>query len=356
MRWSSVLLPFLCAGCATPVVCEDTTRPHRVVDQFWSVLDRSYAVFDPRLGDQDWIALGRQACAEVTPSTSDDDLFDVLLGMAQSLDDGHIQLSSPDRDARGWREPWPHYGEEAAVRAWVRTQADVGTFGSGGEGAWTWACLDQVAYLGIRWLDDLGGSGSERSDRQRAEALLDQITTETLRACDARGWLLDVRFNGGGWDAVGLDIARRIEGERQIAWSTAQRNGPEHDDLTDFEDQWLEASEPGAFEGPVIVLTSPGTFSAGETMVLALRERSRVEVWGEPTSGHLSDLYFANLPKRGFHFTYSGDRYRAADGALYEGRGIPVDRAVPYEPGAASTSGDPQIRLAAEQLRTYSVP
>lgn len=337
-------------GCVSAGWCEATTRPDRVVDRFVSVLDESYAVFDARLGDDDWAVLGAEACADVDASTTDDELFEVLLRLARALDDGHVQLSSPDRQGDGWREPWPHYRDRRGVWAWVEAQSG-GTFVRGGQGAWAWGCVDRVAYLGLRRLDELGGSGSERGDRRRAAALLDRVWTDTVRGCDAKGLVVDQRFDEGGWDSVGLDLARWIEGPRTLAWSTAQRDGPGFDDLTPFEDVFVEASEPGAFGGPVLVLTGRGTFSAGETSVLALRERPGVEVWGAPTSGHLSDLYAARLPKRGWRFTYSGDRYRAADGELYEARGIPVDRAVPYEPGVTVANGDPQLAAALDHLR-----
>jgi carboxyl-terminal processing protease len=134
-----------------------------------------------------------------------------------------------------------------------------------------------------------------------------------------------------------------------VVWSKAERDGPEHTDFTPYHDVRIAASDADAYDRPVVVLTSRATFSAGETFVLAMRERDHVTVLGEPTSGHFSDLFDGELPRR-WTFTYSGQRYRAADGEIYEARGVPVDAAVAFDADAFAEGRDVMLEAALARL------
>ena len=164
-----------------------------------------------------------------------------------------------------------------------------------------------------------------------------------------QGIVIDIRANGGGWDSVALEVARFFSGPRTLAWSEARRNGPGHGDFGPFEDTYVEAGLPNAFDGPVVVLTSGYTFSAAETFALAMRVRSNVTLLGEPTSGHFSDLESAQLPN-GWPYTYSSERYRAADGNVYEGQGVPVDVAVEFDSAAFQLGVDNMFEAAVARL------
>jgi C-terminal processing protease CtpA/Prc len=138
------------------------------------------------------------------------------------------------------------------------------------------------------------------------------------------GWVVDVRANEGGWDLVSLEYASTFASERRLVWSKRERAGSEHDEFTEWEDHYVKKSRENAYDGPVVVLTSGGTFSAGETFVLAMRELDNVTILGEVTSGHHSDLHDTKLPN-GWALDFSGEQYRAADGEVYEAVGIPPD-------------------------------
>ncbi|MEZ4316743.1 MAG: S41 family peptidase [Myxococcota bacterium] len=356
-----MLLLVLTACRPAPSICEGTGPPdseaHAVIDAFWSTLDRRYATFELRLPaptETAWAAIGDEACRAVSADPSEEGVFDALVGMARALDDGHVQIQLGDREADGQASPWPHedvadtlvqVAEDGYLEGVVRRRLDDG---------FVWGTIPAepapIGYVAITRLDDLDPSGSASLDTARAAEAMDAVLSDVSRTS---GLIVDVRANGGGWDDVSLALAERFAGSAHVAWSKSHRNGPDHDDLTDYREIRVGNAVRDAYEGPVMLLTSRGTFSAAETFVLAMRVRDHVTVIGERTSGHFSDLYEGELPNGG-SFTYSGDRYLASDGQVYEGSGAPVDLEIPFDPVAVAAGRDPQLEAAIAQISMRS--
>ncbi|MEM6926129.1 MAG: S41 family peptidase [Myxococcota bacterium] len=338
---------FLSSCARVPAICTGTSPSERVVDRFWSVLDENYAVFPQRLpAGTTWDEVGRAACASVTPMADDPAVFSALLTMARVLDDGHIQIEGPGGlEGDGWETVWPHDGSVREAIGVARTSLDRG-FSRAGDGAFRWGRRGDVGYLVVTRSDELGGSGGEGSDLRRAEDALDRVFDDLE---GTRGLVVDVRFHDGGWDAVGLTTAASFVGPAAVAWTSAQRTGPEPTDLGEPYVTRIPATDEG-YAGEVVVLTSGGTFSAGETFVLAMRTRDRVTTLGEPTSGHLSDLYETGLG-RGFRTTWSGDLYADGEGRIHEAMGIPPDREVPFDAAGVASGTDDMLEQAFGRLR-----
>jgi hypothetical protein len=324
--------------------CPGDAPGRATLRQLWSDLDARYAVFDLRLpADTTWDDAGNVACAALASATGPEDVFAHLIAMLQTLDDGHTQLHARDLSLRAdaWVSVYPHYDAlytaELAVEAHyldapLRWAADD----------WVaWGRMGDVGYVSLTSMDALSPSGNEGADVRAAKGAIARVRADLD---DARAWVVDVRANEGGWDAVSLAIAAEIAGPRTLAWSETRRDGPAHDDFGDWVDVHTEANDDG-YPGPVVLLTSGGTFSAAETFVLAMRERPGVTVLGETTSGHLSDLVSGRLDN-GWRYDFSGERYRAADGELYEGVGIPPDVAEPFDPDALRAGTDTQLEAA----------
>lgn len=335
------VLPLLC-GCSAPVLCPSD----RVLDAFWADLDRRYAVFEERLGDQSWDALGAEACDALPRSPSSDERFDALLDLARHLDDGHTTLSSGDREADAWVSVYPHYRALYALEGNAEDAYLDAPLRWGARDWMAWGTIGSVGYLSLTSMDGLSPGGGEARDVAVAAAVMEEVRRD-LAHVDAM--IVDVRANEGGWDAVSLELARHFAGPEAVAWSEARRDGPGHGDFGPWRDTLVAASGPDAFDVPVVLLTSGGTFSAAETFALAMRVRDRVTLLGEPTSGHFSDLIDGELPN-GWTYTLSAERYRAADGVVYEARGVPVDFEVPLRPDALDEARDVMLDAALHVL------
>ena len=80
-------------------------------------------------------------------------------------------------------------------------------------------------------------------------------------------------------------------------------------------------------------------------LVLAMQVRDNVTVLGERTSGHFSDQLLTTLPN-GWEVDLSNERYRAADGNIYEVVGAPVDVEVKMDVSALVGGTDVMVDAA----------
>ena len=338
-------------GCGDdlPTICDGDRDAEEVVDVFWGTLDEEYALFDIRLDEAEhgsWADIGRAACDEVVADGSDESVFAALVTMARTLDDGHIQLESDFDDADGWASEYPHIDEMETLREHTETAYADGPLQVDGNDTHAWGRIGDVGYWSITQMEELSASGEEEDDVAEAERIADTVVAELS---DTIGIIVDVRANDGGYDLVSLAIAERFAGSRTLAWSKALRDGPDHLDFTPYRDTEVGDAVAGAYAGPVVVLASGATFSAGETFLLAMRVRDRVTVLGERSSGHFSDLYEDELPN-GWFFCFSGERFRAADGEIYEAAGVPVDTEVAFDPDALGQGSDVMLEAALATL------
>jgi C-terminal processing protease CtpA/Prc len=156
---------------------------------------------------------------------------------------------------------------------------------------------------------------------------------------EADRMVLDVRFNGGGQDAVSFEILRHFNEKRRIVGLQQVKSG---DTLSPVQPLYLEASE-NPFLRPVYILTSPQTGSAAEAFALASLSLPHVKRIGAPTSGALSTALERRLPN-GWYYSISNELFMDTAGAFYENRGVPADLNLPYPGGR-----QPFFRAVAEQ-------
>jgi len=325
-------------------VCDGDSAAHAAFEALWSDLDSRYAVFDAHLPDGDWAALGAERCAQVRGDMSDDALFDAMMGLLRELDDGHTTLwaNALRRDEDAWVSVYPHYDDMVELEFNAEDNYLDGDLSWAADDWTAWGSIGDIGYISLTSMDMLSGRDHEGQDVQAADEAMGRALADLG---GARGMIVDVRANEGGWDTVALAYAAHFAGDRAVAWSEARRDGPAHDDFGAWQDTHVEASGAGAYAGPVVVLTSGGTFSAAETFLLAMQVRDDVTLLGERSSGHFSDMLESRLPN-GWGYTYSGERYRAADGEVYEGLGAPVDVALDFDPGAFREGRDVMLEEA----------
>ena len=322
----------------------------QVFDAFVDVFDRDYALFAERLPHHDWRTLTDAVREDLGPDTTDDALYDAMIGLVRELDDGHSGIIARDlgRNEDGQTTLYPHAEVMESVELDVERHylsRDL-----------RWAARDWVAwgripraggdvgYLSLTSMDGLSPSGAPRPDVDAALSAVDRAFADLS---DVDGLVVDVRANEGGWDDVSLAIAQRFAGDRTLCWWKQERDGPEHDDFTPWREVHVEAGD--AWDKPTVLLTSGMTFSAAETFVLAMSVRDQITVLGERTSGHFSDIGARKLPN-GWGVRLSPERYRAADGEIYEARGAPVHVEVPFDPAALDLGRDVMLEAAVQRL------
>ncbi len=140
-----------------------------------------------------------------------------------------------------------------------------------------------------------------------------------------KAMVLDIRFNGGGQDAVSFEILKRFNDQRRKSCSTKLKW---KSDYTPVQALYMEATE-NAYTKPVYVLTSKQTGSAAEAFSLNAMALPHVTRIGTSTQGALSTALEKKLPN-GWFFSISNEVYMDTKEKSYENIGIPVDIQLNY--------------------------
>lgn len=310
------------------------TDPLSTFDVFWQTFRENYAFFATR--GVDWDAARAKYRPLINAATTDDQLFDILSAMADPLHDGHVGLHADtptiNRTYGGLRPGTlsPTKELDAKTKALIERR-DLGgvplrMFANGAIG---YADLPGgLGYIRItRFADytaDGGGHAAEAAELDRA---LDAIITSAHASGPTawRGLIVDDRFNTGGADPLGLQIAARLTDRSYVAYAKRTRNDP--DDLDAYTRPQPFRVDPAAsvprYTGPIALLTGGSTVSAGETFAHALINRPTGTIRiGENTQGCFSDRLIRNLPN-GWLFSLSNEQFLTRTGHFYEGPGIP---------------------------------
>ncbi|WDN56702.1 S41 family peptidase (plasmid) [Streptomyces clavuligerus] len=314
------------------------TGPVATFDVFWQTFAENYAFFDRR--GVDWDAMRARYRPGVHAGTTPEELFGILSAMTEPLQDAHVGLSATDlgRSSFGQRTGTvlPDDAYDARTRAFIERRSFGGTpLETHADGAIGYAELPGgIGYLRIgRFAGYTPGSTGTDADAAELDRVLDRIVTRarTQGTTAWRGLIVDVRVNQGGSDELGLQIAARLTDHGYPAYRKQARNDPR--DPTRFTPRYTARVVPEAgvprYTGPLAVLTSGSTVSAGETFTKALAERPLpTTLIGENTQGALSDVLGRVLPN-GWLLGLSNERYTTPRGDSHEGAGIPPHISVP---------------------------
>jgi carboxyl-terminal processing protease len=141
-----------------------------------------------------------------------------------------------------------------------------------------------------------------------------------------------------------------LAGQPRVAWT--QRYRTPHGFSEEVYAMRLEPASSVGFKGPVVVLISNNTVSAGEELPLLLEGLPNVTLVGERTPGALSDIQMKALPDGGL-FGLPNQMTLSATGATYDGRGIPPEVGmIVFEARAALTGYAAVIAKAASIARS----
>jgi C-terminal processing protease CtpA/Prc len=199
---------------------------------------------------------------------------------------------------------------------------------------------------------------TDSDDYEPAVRALHAALDEVFRSANQwNGMVIDVRFNQGGDDPLGIEIASRLTQRKYLAYSKVARNNLEgalH--FTDPQESWVLPSTRSGFFGNVVLLIGPDTVSAGETFTMALLGReSHITRIGLNTQGVFSDVLVRRLPN-GWRFHLPNEVYFTTDHRAFDATGVPPDVALPFFSKQDLTDGhDAAIEEAEKVLLRHSI-
>jgi carboxyl-terminal processing protease len=276
----------------------------------WRTLDRNYGQF--LIKHVDWDALYRVYRPQVTPATTDKELWDILLGMMGHLNDAHLALADGTRRIGGGRNNGSFINDGFSLDL-VKSKYLQGKFTEALGGSFISGWLAEgVGYLYIGDLKD------------GLEPITKTIDAMMAEFAKARVMVVDVRNNPGGASrAVGI-VAGRFADRRRHYSTDRTRYGLKHDDFWPEEFGNIEPGGPLQFTGPTVLLTDRISASAAEGFTLAMRVLPHVTVVGDTTEGALSAQFPDRMPN-GWTLWVAFKEVRDHEGVCWDGVGIPPD-------------------------------
>ncbi|WP_228559330.1 S41 family peptidase [Catenulispora pinisilvae] len=363
----SVGLRHLARLAALPARCTQPTPtdPRTVFDIFWQTYQENYPFFAAR--GIDWQATGARLRAEITPKTTDAQLFQILTDAFAPLNDSHTALSdgtttvSPSRP--GTVSPSRAY--DAGIEAFIQAHDLTTPLQEWGRGHIAYADLPGgIGYLrlssfaGYTSPDDSAGFASDKAELDRA---LDAIFTpqRTQGPNALRGLIIDDRVNGGGSDVLALDVVSRLTSKPYTAYWKKHRDDPNDPSVFSRpEPIRVTPSDNPIYRGPIALLAGGSTVSAGETFAQALMGRTPAPVRiGENTQGSFSDTLNRTLPN-GWEFELPNEEYPTSrNGPSFDITGIPPQIRIPvFPPNELAAGRDTAFTTALAVLEDCSRP
>ncbi len=337
-------LPDACLSPAT-----DTTEGN--FQAFADVFAAHYAFFD--LYDVNWNHQVKTARQSLSPEMTDAALFQLFAEMIAPLKDGHLELeaeidgvnynaapkTTPLSRGVARRAAALGISEDAVFLEqleayWVngineRVLQGAGTQAAGGK--IQYGLIDgNIGYIAVLMLTGFAEPGTlsipddpdDENEYRVVNEVMDDIMTDFADA-GVEAVIIDASVNFGGHDYLGREIAARFADKKRLVL-TKQAFDAQHTAATPV---YIEPTDRPSFNGPVYLMTTQSTVSAGEIMTLALRALPQVTHVGQATQGALSDILYKSLPN-GWEIGMSNEVYYDPDGILWEGRGIAPERPI----------------------------
>jgi hypothetical protein len=314
------------------------TGPLATFDLFWQTYAENYPFFAAK--GIDWPAVRDRYRPRVRPDMTDKELFDLLAEVIEPLGDAHTgirigegQPGEPQYVGHRPGTTFPTLELEQKVRPFIERRDLHGPLQEFGNGRIGYTDLPgRIGYLRIIAFAGYTNPATYATDSAELDRALNAILTPARTSGPAalRGLVIDLRVNGGGHDALGLQLASRLTRQPYLAYSKRARNDANDPDrFTRPQPVRVPATAAPVYSGPVVILTGGSAMSAGETFTLATFGRSPRPVRiGENTQGVFSDTLIRSLPN-GWHFILPNEEFLTREGRTFDGTGIPPDLRTP---------------------------
>ncbi|MGJ8725716.1 MAG: S41 family peptidase [Roseibacillus sp.] len=339
--------------------------PTATFEVFASTLEQHYAFFD--LHGVNWQERVNRTRPRIHNDLTEEELFDLLLGMLDGIQDGHLGIKAHHRKQSKYhlRDTFPllksSYAQQSKfptirdytndwkkkVASRIEPQILAGSQHTTARGHLRWGVVDEVAYLNIAQFGMYALIPTSKNDLAATEKALDQILVDIS---SAKALVIDCSLSRGGRDEVALAIANRFLMANSPPRLAATKYPADAADpnLTPL---YLQPQQKLTFQGPIILVTSDHTVSAAEIFTLAMRAIPRVTHVGRPTNGSLSDMLEKPLPND-WTLALSNEIYLDPTGKNYERIGITPDQMRPiFHSDALIESHSHSIQTIMAELR-----
>lgn len=272
---------------------------------FWNDFDQHYALFGVK--NIDWQDLYNQNRPKVTPTTTDNELWNILTEMIEELNDGHVVLADPITNRTyesGDSLNTVALDEFSSELIYSKYVEQIEVFEDNPRFSFGQIKQGNIGYI---YLGSMGGDASQ----------IDRIIQELE---NTQAIIVDTRNNTGGSDLFSTRVANAFSDGEHFVYSVQNRNGPSYDDFEEPREFFTSVGET-TYLKPVILLTDRFTASAGEIFGLHMNAFKQVVQMGDHTAGDYSDASMYRFLPNGWAYKYSIQKFLLPDGTSLEGIG-----------------------------------
>ena len=278
---------FFLASC-DDIIIENT--PENVFEVFWRTMDENYVFFEEK--GIDWDSIHRIYAPKARKARNDEDLKDIFRSIIPQFQDGHL-----------WINPTNCFLITGVPSLWFINNNNVEKLTARGfeivHSEWNLLILvhktRRVVYFKLNTFNYRGSDISTH----RPERLLNNLDF-------ANGLIIDFSNNDGGQRSNTHNfVSAFFNGRKKVLYQQI-KTGSGRNDFSDKTPIYLQGRAYVPDEVPLIILTSPGTFSASNMATYILTDLRNTTVIGMPTSGGGGSLREVILPngwRFGFPFT-----------------------------------------------------
>ena len=331
-------------------VYSQVNQPIKNFEVLWKTFDERYANFE--LKGIDWDSVYTIYRPQITTQTEDKDLFRICCQMLQTLTDGHVSIEAEHLSGEWECGPpyefslevaFPTDSAQAAFKAVMDKSLEAHGFS-----APVYRELSEDTHFHYRLSDSFGYLRLDEMTEDINFLKFPKAMDEAISAFQSKSAIIiDLRFNGGGFDYTSHMMARRLIREETFYMERRKRKGKST--YTSVRTRRIKPTQKGTFSKPIVILTSDYTASAAEIFLLLMKDLEHVTLIGEASEGIFSDTFEFSLPNK-WEVSLSHQQYFSQDSINYEGKGIPVDIQVSNSPQDLLSQKDPVIETAIEYL------
>lgn len=314
---------------------------------FWETFNRNYAFFEKR--GLDWENVYKEYLPIVRKLKTQEEFALTLREIIEKFNDGHIRLEVPDSVLKIQNTVSTRSNSISKEKILLDiANRYINSLGSYNNGVINWGILENenIGYISISDMNNFANYvPNEKQNSQNFDSIygqnqnqvnpLDYFRDEIHGVnfilpkikkdfTNINSVIIDLRFNGGGYETVALEILEHFVGEKKKIFSIKAKT---ENDFTPIQDYTLKPKAKD--DKKIYLLISPFTASAAEIFVLASLPYPNIKKYGSRTAGIFSEILWKELPI-GWEYSLSNEVYLEPNGNSYEGEGIPVDYELSY--------------------------
>jgi hypothetical protein len=326
----------------------------RLFEKLWTKIDENYPSFE--IKGIDWQEMHNYIKPKITQSLTQEQLMDTISLMLDPLNDGHVGVLKikifPLREIKGFSaERQSQFYTEFSTdslqnKLFEATGSTLHNYGfqklksgyQNDNSIIDFVKSENIGYIHISNMEGI----KKRKVKNTMKGIVQEIS-------NSDGLIIDVRANNGGCDNICDMITSFFIDSVIVARYEQTRKKKSYNSFTKPKKITIKPQDL-TFTKNIIIITNDRTRSAGEFLVLALKDLPYVTIVGDRTEGILGGTKIGLLP---YGWIYAVNKWKntSRNHIWYEDIGIPPDYLILNKIENIETEVDPLIEKAIELIR-----